>query len=361
MMLETGQMIGKVQLEKKLGEGANGVVWKGKHTTLGIDVAVKVLLVDRSQRSDSVYQERFRREAQIAARLSHPCIVRVIDFGDHEGIPYLVMDFVDGFTLNDYLERRGGALEEKTVLKVLVAVASALNVAHEAGIVHRDLKPANVLLDRRGQLKLADLGLARDDNSVHLTRDKLTVGTPAYMAPEALTPSAKTDHRIDLYALGVIGYRMAFGRRPYDGTLQQIIAGHLSGKVSFSLPTQCRSEVVNMIRKLMAHDPKDRYQTAADVIRDAKGSLHVESVSSVSQASGSGGSGERSPSGSQSISRSVEFSSVVNFLEQRFVEHTSERGGGKIVHSTARERFLVWCTLVVVVLLAFVGYWRFGT
>lgn len=366
MILEAGSTIGKVRLERKLGEGANGIVWKGRHTTLGIDVAVKVLLIDRAQRSDDVYQERFRREAQIAARLSHPCIVRVIDFGDHEGLPYLVMDFVDGFTLNDYLERRGGALEEKTVLKVVVAVASALHVAHEAGIVHRDLKPANILLDKRGQLKLADLGLARDDNSAQLTRDKLTVGTPAYMAPEALTPGAKTDHRVDLYALGVIAYRMAFGRRPFDGSLQQIIAGHLTGKVNFALPTQCRPEIVALIRRLMTYNQNERTQTAAEVVRDAKALLHQEGgVSSLSQASGSGASGERSPTGvggqSQSLGRSVEFKSVVNFLERRFSEHTTERGGGTITHSTARERFLVWCTLAAVVVIACVGYWKFGS
>lgn len=366
MDFQPGQMIGKIRLDKKLGEGAAGVVFRGHHSTLGIDVAVKLLNLDRAQRNDPVYRERFKREAQIAARLSHPCIVRVIDFGEHEDTMYLVMDLVDGFSLSDYLERRQGPLEEKTVLKVLVAVASGLGVAHDAGITHRDLKPANILLDRKGQLKLADLGLARDDHADGLTRDRVTVGTPAYMAPEALTPSAKTDHRVDLYALGVIGYRMAFGERPYDGTIQQIIAGHIGGQAKWDRPTNCRPEVIDLIKKLMSHDADARHAKAADLIRDARSLLNETPSGSTSAAGSSPRVGERKPtegevSGSNpSVSRTVEFLSLVNYLEDRFAEKTSIRGGGQILHSTRHERILVWCMLVAVVGMACAGYLLFG-
>ena len=186
---------------------------------------------------DQRYRERFLREARLTARLEHPGIVRVIDCGEEHGHLFLVMDFVDGFALGTYLERRQEPLTESTVLKILIAVANALQAAHQASIIHRDLKPANLLLNRKGQLKLADLGLARESGMIGLTQERVRVGSPAYMSPEALTPGLEVDARSDLYALGVIAYLLVFGQLPYTGTIEQVCQGHLAGNARWDRST----------------------------------------------------------------------------------------------------------------------------
>jgi serine/threonine protein kinase len=212
--ISSGQVLGNVRLDKFLGEGAMGVVYQGHHLTLGLNVAVKVLKMGGENQVAHRYSERFRREAQMAARLNHPGIVRVLDFGEKDDIPYMVMELVDGYSFDEYLRRRNEPVNEVTVQRVLMAVANALISAHDEGIIHRDLKPANLLLTRKGVLKIADLGLAKEHGATALTREKVMVGSPAYMSPESLTPGVTPDSRCDLYSLGVIGYQLAFGQLP---------------------------------------------------------------------------------------------------------------------------------------------------
>lgn len=273
-----GQMIGNVRLEGVLGEGAVGSVYRGHHTTLGIDVAVKVLKLERHQVNDTYYYERFRREAQITAKLNHPNLVKVRDFGQYNSLPYIVMEYVDGCAMDEYLRQRKGPLPEQTILKVLMSVASALSVAHAAGVIHRDLKPANILISQKGQLKVADLGLARSQDMPALTMEQMMVGSPGYMSPERLIAGGDVDHRSDIYALGVIGYQVAFGTMPYNGDIVQVIHGHLSGQASFDLPTHCSPETIKLIKKMMAYDQKDRHQNTDQIVAHIRAILEGKSV-----------------------------------------------------------------------------------
>jgi serine/threonine protein kinase len=334
-----GASIGPARLERFLGEGAMGVVYLGQHLSLGIPVAVKLLKEDRIN-GDPRYLERFRREARLAARLSHPGLVRVLDFGEQGGTPWMVMEYVDGFTLDTFLRQRPGSQPETTILRVLAAVGSALGTAHGEGIVHRDLKPANILLDRKGRLKVADLGLAREDGADGLTRDRVAVGSPAYMAPETLTPGARADHRIDLYALGIIGYQMAFGRLPYSGSMSQIVHGHLGGRADWTLATTCSSPVLALLRRLMAVDPQQRPASGDEVLQEARrlmgsGSLRRKAADTSSQG---------------------EFSGLVRMLESGLGEKTSSHAGKTIVHTTKGERRFVWLLLVAVLGVAVAGF-----
>jgi len=351
--------LGRARLDQRIGDGAVGAVYRGHHTTLGLDVAVKVLKGGMAG-SDPEYRERFRREARLAARLEHPGLVRVIDFGEEEGVLYLVMDLVDGFSLEKYLAKRKDPMSELTVLKVLLAVAGAMQTAHGAGIVHRDLKPANILISRKGQMRVTDLGLAREAGTPGLTRDKVSVGSPAYMAPEALSSGMPSDHRADIYALGVIGYQLAFRQLPYGGDLQQTIQGHLGGHARWDRPTTCSRDCLRILKKLMAHAPEDRYQSMAAAAADIRRLLQVRQRKARRKAgggpsSGSGsGSAGTSPSGS-----STDFSGFATFLESRLGSYTSEHDGGQVIHTTLRERVMVWILLAGVTAIAIGGYLAF--
>lgn len=349
--ISSGQVLGNVRLDKFLGEGAMGVVYQGHHLTLGIDVAVKVLKVDTANGVAHRYTERFRREAQIAARLNHPGIVRVLDFGEKDGVPYMVMELVNGFSFEEYLRRRDEPVTETTVQRVLLSVANALVTAHDEGIIHRDLKPANLLLNRKGVLKIADLGLAKDDGAAALTREKVMVGSPAYMAPESLTPGVTVDFRCDLYSLGVIGYQLAFGQLPYSGTMVQVANGHLGGKAKFDLPTGVGKPTLAIIRKLMQPQRDQRYQHAREVVADLRriitGAHNRNRTGSSTAATGSG-------------SATSDFRNIVGFLESRLGGTSSEVDGKKVVHTTTRERVLVWLLLGGMLTVAITGYVLFG-
>lgn len=349
----TGQTIGKVHLGKLLGEGAAGVVYHGYHTTLGIEVAVKILKVGRADREDQIYHERFRREAQLAARLEHAGLVRVLDFGEHAGQPYLVMNYVDGYSLAHYLKLRKSAIDERTVVKVIYAAASALAVAHDAGIVHRDLKPANLLISKKGQLKITDLGLARQEGMANLTMDQMTVGTPAYISPECLMPGGRADQRSDIYSLGVVAYRMAFGKKPYSGSLQQMIHGHLGGRARFDESTECNPETVAMIKRMMHFEPAARFQSCHELVEHIKSVVNPKIVDAKPH-------GKPKEGSSNSVSRPSDFTGIVGFLESRLGEASSMREGGKVMHTTRNERHVVWALLAGVLLVACTGYFFFN-
>jgi serine/threonine protein kinase len=348
----TGQMIGNVRLEELLGEGAVGVVYRGHHTMLGIDVAVKILKVERHHIKADYYYERFRREAQIAAKLNHPNLVKVRDFGLYNSLPYIVMDLVDGISLQDYLQRRKRSLDERTVLKVLLVVADALSVAHAAGVIHRDLKPANILISKKGQLKVVDLGLARDEALPTITMDQVAIGSPAYLSPEALTPGIKVDHRSDLYSLGVIGYEMAFGTRPYRGDVVQIISGHLSAQARFDLPTRCRPGTIALIKKMMARDSAERPQSAKDVVNEARTLMAASrqvAESSEFATAGLSSQEDRSSSSSQELAPAREI---------RMSDMAAELVGNRAALPKKRHRGLIWGSVIAsVVVLALLGYW----
>lgn len=350
-----GRRLGRVRLQRLLGEGSAGYVYLGRHQTLDRPVAVKVLK-SQGMLKDRRYRERFRREARIAAQLDHPGIVRVLDYGEEDEVLYLVMDYIDGFSLGRYLRNRAGPIDELTILKILLSVAGSLQQAHQNGIVHRDLKPDNLLLSRRGSLHLADLGLARQHGATELTQEQAVVGTPAYMAPETFTAGLEVDHRVDLYALGIIGYQAAFGHLPYRGDIQQVLQGHRDGSADWSEPTTCSKRTIALLRRLLAPNREDRFQSAAELAAEVRPLYDQAARKQRKKNASNAASGTGTASSSAHAATSADFGGLVRFLEHRLSSHATTHQGGQVTHTTGRERLLVWVLLLGVIGLAVTGY-----
>jgi len=210
---EIAKLFPHLEILECLGRGGMGVVYKARQPKLNRLVALKILAPERE--SDPKFAERFTREAQALARLSHPNIVAVHDFGETDGVFYLLMEFVDGVNLRTLIQ--AGRVAPEQALAVVPKICEALQYAHEQGSVHRDIKPENVLLDQEGRVKIADFGIAKlirpEADQPSITEDG-TVGTPHYMAPEQVEQPKTVDHRADIYSLGVVFYEMLTGELP---------------------------------------------------------------------------------------------------------------------------------------------------
>jgi len=213
----------QLEILECLGRGGMGVVYKARQKSLNRPVALKLLAPERAD--DAEFAERFAKEAQALAALSHPNIVAVHDFGEAGGFYFLLMEFVDGVNLRQLLQTRRLTPEE--ALSIVPPICDALQCAHARGIVHRDIKPENLLVDRTGTMKIADFGIAKMLEADGRAQTKeasppdslpssqtLAAGTPDYAAPEQRTANAATDHRADIYSLGVVLYEMLTGERP---------------------------------------------------------------------------------------------------------------------------------------------------
>jgi serine/threonine-protein kinase len=211
----------RYRLEERLSSGGMATVYRGRDEILGRDIAVKVM--HPSLASDPTFEQRFRAEAQNAARLSHPNVVAVYDCGEWEGDLYIVMELVNGTTLRALLERFG-RLDPPTARHVARGVGAALDHAHMKGIVHRDIKPENILVTPDGQVRVCDFGIAKalGPQAAQLTSDR-PIGTVAYVAPEQITQS-NVDGRADVYALGAVTFEMLTGRPPFRGDTPQAVA-----------------------------------------------------------------------------------------------------------------------------------------
>ncbi|HEY1377600.1 MAG TPA: protein kinase [Gemmataceae bacterium] len=265
---------GKYKLLEHLGSGGMGRVYLCEHTRMGRRVAIKVLPADKA--TDSICLERFFREARASAALDHPNIVRAhdIDRDDSGRAPlhFLVMEYVDGSSLQDIVSRCGPLSVERACHYVRQA-ACGLQHAHGAGLVHRDIKPANLLLDRSGLVKILDLGLARffHDASDDLTRKldvRALIGTADYLAPEQAANSHAADIRADIYSLGVTFYFLLTGRSPFkDGTVAQKLLYHRLHRPEpvTAVRPDVPAGVARVIDRMLAKDPADRYQTPAEV------------------------------------------------------------------------------------------------
>src|SRR6185503_19490284 len=186
-----------------LGKGGMGAVYKARQLALDRFVALKILPLEGPH--GPPFADRFNREARALARLTHPNIVAVHDFGQVNGFAFFVMELVDGLNLREL--ERAGQLSPREALKIVPQICEALQFAHDEGIVHRDIKPENILLDKKGRVKIADFGIAkimRRDAGVALTETKQAIGTPHYMAPEQVEKPESVDHRADIYSLGVV-------------------------------------------------------------------------------------------------------------------------------------------------------------
>ncbi len=259
------RLLPQYEISGILGRGGMGAVYKGRQASLERDVAIKVLPETFTKGEDELnFAARFKQEARAMAKLDHPAIISVHDFGEtSEGQLYFVMEFVDGMDIHQYLHEHGGKLPQETALAIAAHVLDALEYAHGHGIVHRDIKPANILLNREGRVKIADFGLAKKfgeaagDSVPALTMTNVAVGTPDFVAPEALDPDASPDHRADLYAVGVMLYQMLTGRLP---------------RGQFKSPSEVDPEIDPRLDEIVSRAlqpyPEDRYPAAAAVRAD---------------------------------------------------------------------------------------------
>jgi eukaryotic-like serine/threonine-protein kinase len=264
----TGAALGDFQVDRLLGRGGMGEVYLARQSSLNREVALKVL---RPDLTNPLYLDRFEAEAWAAAKLNHPNIVHIYTLGVFDGLRFIAMEYVQGTNLREYLLRKGPP-DLPQALSIMRQAAAAVGAAGEVGLVHRDIKPENLLLTKKGQVKVADFGLCRDLDSDkhHVTQPGVTMGTPLYMSPEQAR-GHEMDHRSDLYSLGVTYYHMLAGHPPFRAETALALAMKHVVDTPIDLSVHrpdLPPELCRLVMKLMAKLPADRYQSAAEMLRD---------------------------------------------------------------------------------------------
>jgi serine/threonine-protein kinase len=270
--------VGRYRVTGLLGRGAMGVVYRGHDAAIDRPVAIKTIHRRLLQGEEGEeWLARFRREVRAAGRCLHPNIVTVFEYGEEGGAPYIVMEYVQGRELRDYLKDRQ-PLPLANAVAVIVQVLQALGHAHAAGVVHRDIKPANIILLADGQVKVTDFGIARLEAVAHLTQDGMTVGTPGYMAPEQFR-GEEADRRADLYAAAVVLFELLTGLRPFDGRgaselMYQVL--NEPPRRATALNPRLPLELDAVLERALAKAPDERFQEAAAFVAALEGLKLVE-------------------------------------------------------------------------------------
>ena len=257
--------IGRYEIKSELGRGGMATVYLAYDTSIGRDVALKLL--PREFLHDPTFLERFRREVKIIGALEHPAIVPVYDFGEEEGQPYFVMRYMSGGSLTDRLNN--GPMSSQEIGHILERIGSALDRAHKQGIVHRDLKPGNIMFDQDGNAFLGDFGIARLTESAATLTGNFVMGTPAYMSPEQAQGQGNIDGRTDIYALGVILFELLTGQAPFRAdTPIGLAMMHLTQPVPAlrDKKPDVPPEVEQVITRAMAKQPDERFTTASEMV-----------------------------------------------------------------------------------------------
>jgi len=275
----TGHSIGRYHIREEIGHGGMAVVYLAYDTILERNVAFKIIRSDYfgSAVFDKI-RKRFEREAKALAKLSHPNIIKVFDFGEFEGSPYLVMEYIAGGSLKELL---GKPLPWETALRILIPIAEGLEYAHEHEIIHRDVKPANILISQSGDPLITDFGIAKIlemSEDVALTGTGVGIGTPEYMAPEQGLGKSSIDQRVDIYSLGIILYEMVTGKKPYTAeTPMAVVFKHISDPLPSprEIVPGIPETVKAIIFKATAKKPENRYQTISE-FRQAVERLFLE-------------------------------------------------------------------------------------
>lgn len=265
------QQIGFYRIEALLGEGGMGVVYRAHDTKLNRTVAIKFI---SDALSDAAARRRFQREAQMASSLNHPHILTVHDAGEFEGRQYLVTEYVDGGTLEDWIGSARRTWQQ--IVQLLLGIADGLAAAHQAGILHRDIKPSNILVARNGYAKLADFGLARltespsgEAASTDSTLTGVVIGTIAYMSPEQAS-GQQLDARSDIFSFGIVLYEALVGSRPFDGGTDLEVLQAIIHAVPKRLPQSLPAGLRIAVEKALENDPADRYQSLRDLVVDLR-------------------------------------------------------------------------------------------
>ena len=263
MALEAGSTLGPFRIVELLGKGGMASVYKAYQAKLDRHVALKVLPPEVLHRASSV--RRFEREARVVAKLEHPNIVPLYDYGIDEGIPWMSMRMLPVGSLADLLRRE--RLDYRRAVAILRQMADALDHARGYGVTHRDVKPSNALLDERERVYVADFGIAHlAEAGVVLTRTGTMVGTPQYMAPEQAL-GKKVDHRVDIYALGIVAYELFTGAVPFNAATPVAVARKHTTEPVPIVPTDTVPEsLMQPVLKALAKDPEDRWESATTFV-----------------------------------------------------------------------------------------------
>ncbi|MEE9293764.1 MAG: serine/threonine-protein kinase [Phycisphaerae bacterium] len=269
-MYRPAQQIPGFQIMSKLGQGAMATVYKARQLSLDRIVAIKVLPKRLSENQEFV--DRFYREGRAAARLNHPHIVQAFDVGESSGYHYFVMEYIDGTTVYDLLQEKK-FMDEVEALKVILQAAVALDHAHARGFIHRDVKPKNIMISKEGEVKLADMGLAREISDYKTAQAEAgrAYGTPYYISPEQIRGEINIDFRADVYSLGATLYHMVTGKVPFEGsTPSAVMHKHLKEELvpPDHINTGLSSGIAEIIETMLAKQRDDRYPTTKDLIAD---------------------------------------------------------------------------------------------
>ncbi len=265
-----GKVLGQYQIEQEVGRGGMATVYRARQQSMNRTVAVKVL--PRNLLHDPTFYERFEREVDVIAHLEHPHILPIYDYGQAESVPYIVMRFLGGGSLEQQIRR--GLPDLNDLQKPLRQIAQALDYAHQQGIIHRDLKPGNIMLDEAGNAYLSDFGIARVLGS-DLT-GSMIIGTPAYMSPEQANGLA-IDARSDIYALGIVLFELITGKEPYQAeTPMAVLLKHINEPVPSirSFREDVPEAVEDVIDKATAKDPDNRFSSAGEMAEAYIMALH---------------------------------------------------------------------------------------
>jgi eukaryotic-like serine/threonine-protein kinase len=264
----SGKILGKrYTLIEKIGEGGMALVYKAKCQLLNRYVAVKILRPEFT--ADEEFIKKFKRESLAAASLSHPNIVGIYDVGEEEGVYYIVMEYVNGQTLKEFIKKHQ-RLEFNETLKIIHQISMALEHAHKNGVVHRDIKPHNILITEDRMVKVTDFGIARASTSATMTNTVTVMGSVHYLSPEQAR-GGFSDHRTDIYALGVVMYEMITGKLPYDAESPITVAlKHI--QENFIAPNEVNPDIPRAVNDIvvraMEKDMAKRYQSVREIIND---------------------------------------------------------------------------------------------
>jgi serine/threonine-protein kinase len=251
----------------KIGEGGLGVVYKARQISIDRIVALKVC--HKKWAGDEEFKERFLLEGRLAGKLCHPNLITVFDVGKEDWKCYFSMEFVEGQSVEDILNR-SGKMTPARAINTVIQVAKAINYLKDHNIVHCDIKPGNILIAREGTVKLGDFGFVRIGLELNLSDKDSVLGTPEYISPEQALGQKNIDFRSDIYSLGVTLFDMVTGKPPYDGDSSVVMRKHVKGEMPDprAINPDLGREICALLKKMTAREPEDRYQTVEELIKD---------------------------------------------------------------------------------------------
>jgi serine/threonine-protein kinase len=267
------KQLGRYRIKSELGRGAMGVVYKAHDPVLDRTVALKTIVLDEDAQEREEYHQRFFQEAKAAARLNHPALITIYDFGEEGSLAYMAMELLNGIELSERMKQ--GTIPLHEAVSIAEQVAEGLAFAHDNGVIHRDIKPGNITLLPRGRVKIMDFGIARLKSSELKTQLGTRLGTPKYMSPEQSSGGA-IDHRTDIFSLGIVLYEMLTGGKLFRGeSLTHVL--HNVATFEPPPPSRLKPEVTSLldlvVMRALAKKPQDRYASAWEMVDDLRNCL----------------------------------------------------------------------------------------